>query len=143
MGHATNGAGVPALPQPDAPARSLCVLVVDDDPRIVAASTALLEALGHRAIGVRSTRDALAVVDPIDAALVDYQLGAEVTGLGLIAQLRTRRAGLAALLLTAETAPEVRAEAAALGVAVLPKPANPAAIEAFLRQVSTAQVNPE
>lgn len=133
----------PALPQPDAPARSLCVLVVDDDPRIVAASTALLEALGHRAIGVRSTRDALAVVDPIDAALVDYQLGAEVTGLGLIAQLRTRRAGLAALLLTAETAPEVRAEAAALGVAVLPKPANPAAIEAFLRQVSTAQVNPE
>ncbi len=66
---------VPAPPPPiavaDAPPRPLRVLVVDDDPRIVAASTALLEALGHRAIGVRSGSEALAVTDPIDAALVD------------------------------------------------------------------------
>ncbi|HEV7288133.1 PAS-domain containing protein [Sphingomonas sp.] len=131
---------------PDAPAepapvtqgaeRALTVLVVDDDARIVTASIALLEALGHRGVGAETIGDALHHVDRIDAALVDYQLAGGETGVTLIAQLRAARADLPILLVTAETTPEVRAQAGALGVEMLTKPATPAAIDAFLRRAS-------
>ncbi len=133
----------PPAAEADPPPGPLCVLVIDDDPRIVDATTALLEALGHRAIGVSTAQAALAAVDQVDAALVDYQLGADMSGLALIAQLRARRPGLAALLVTAEAGPEIRARAAALDVGVVAKPADPRAIEAFLRRVSVAHVDPE
>ncbi|QDX25147.1 response regulator [Sphingomonas suaedae] len=133
----------PIVTEPRLAHRSLSVLVVDDDPRIVAATIALLEALGHRGIGVGTTRDALAAVDGIDAALVDYRLGAEQSGLALIAKLRARRPELATLLVTAERGAEVRVRARALGVDVVAKPANPAAIEAFLSRASVPQIDPE
>ena len=133
----------PIVTEPRPAHRSLSVLVVDDDPRIVAATIALLEALGHRGIGVGASRDALAVADRIDAALIDYQLGEEQSGLALIAQLRARRPGLAALLVTAESGVEVRARASTLGVDVVAKPANPATIEAFLSRASVPKIDAE
>lgn len=116
--------------------RPLTVLVVDDDARIVTASIALLDALGHRGVGAGTIDDALHHVETIDAALVDYQLAAGETGATLIAQLRRHRPDLPILLVTAETTPEVRAQAAALGVEMLAKPATPGAIDAFLRRAS-------
>ena len=78
--------------------RALKVLVLDDDERIVEATTALLERLGHQAIGVHSPAQAQAIEGAIDAALVDYQLGAAETGLDVIASLRIRQPDLPAML---------------------------------------------
>lgn len=125
------------------PQRALCVLVVDDDARIVAASIALLEALGHRGLGARNPGEALAIADQADAALIDYQLDDGQTGLALIARLRAARPALPMLLVTAETGASVRAQAVELGVDMLAKPATPEAIDAFLRTVSVARVDPE
>lgn len=143
---ALEGAVAPApAPLPDAaiPGRRLSVLSVDDDERIVEASIALIDRLGHDASGAQDIAGALAAAENIDAALVDYQLGGGENGLDLIERLRTRRPGLPVLLVTAESTPDMRARAAALGVEILSKPAAPGAIEAFLTAVSVREIEPE
>jgi PAS domain S-box-containing protein len=125
------------------PARRLRVLAIDNDERIVEASLALLGGLGHEALGARGIGEALAAGGRIDAALVDYQLGGGQDGLDLIARLRERHPGIAALLVTAESGPAMHSRAAAMQVPVLTKPVSPGAIEAFLAAVSVAQVDPE
>lgn len=134
----------PAAPVPTAaPPCALTVLVVDDDARIVAATLALLAAIGHRGIGAREASEARAAAHRADAALVDVQLGEGQTGLALVPELRARQPGLPILLVTAETGAEIRARAVELGVEMLAKPATPEAIDAFLRTASLARVDPE
>jgi signal transduction histidine kinase len=115
-------------------AHPLAVLVVDNEPAIVAAMVALLESLGHRPQGVGGVAGALTLTGPFDAVLADYHLD-DGDGLSLIAALRERAPGLAAALITAEQDRAVLARAAALGVPVLAKPTDPAAIAAFLARV--------
>ncbi|MDE2404831.1 MAG: PAS-domain containing protein [Sphingomonadales bacterium] len=114
---------------------SLDVLVVDDDPRVVEASLAMLAGLGHRAHAASDLAGALPYSRRVDAVLADYQLGDGEDGLAVIAAMRAEMAGLPALLITAEATPEVRARAGGMGVKVLAKPASPKAIEGFLAGV--------
>lgn len=118
------------------PGEGLNVLVVDDDPRIVEASLALLSRLGHRPVGVTTPEAALASCSEADAALIDYRLSEGQTGLALLARLRMLRPGLPAALVTAETSPAIRLEAQALGVQVFAKPVPAGLIERFLARVS-------
>ncbi|MET0241456.1 MAG: PAS domain-containing hybrid sensor histidine kinase/response regulator [Sphingobium sp.] len=111
---------------------SLTVLVVDDDPMIVEASAAMLASLGHRVVMATGSRQALAQVAGIDAALVDFQLGEEQDGLALIAAMRQHRPALPAALVTAEEGTDLLARAEMLGVTFIAKPAAPDAIAAFL-----------
>lgn len=140
---------LPALAEPLAPlvavpptqlvsasARALDILVVDDDPRIVDASIALLSRMGHRALGAVTGAQALAHCSVADAALIDYRLGDDENGLALLVQLRERRPGLPAILVTAEATPAIRRQAAAMDVEVLAKPVGAAAIERFLARVN-------
>lgn len=133
----------PAIVRLDAASRRLRVLVVDDDARIVAATIALLQSIGHRGIGARSHEQALTLLDQADGALVDYQLGEARTGLDPIAELQRRRPGLPALLVTAESGADVAARAASMGIELLAKPATPQGIDAFLRTVSVEQIDAE
>ncbi|MBT0668954.1 PAS domain-containing hybrid sensor histidine kinase/response regulator [Novosphingobium profundi] len=128
---------------PHAACRRLAVLVVDNDRRIVDATVALVEQLGHRARGVRNVAQALACAGEVDVVLADYRLDAGETGTGLIVALRTLRPGLPAAILTAEPNGEVRERAEALGVPIFAKPVAPDLIETFLATVSVAQVQPE
>lgn len=114
----------------------LNVLVVDDDPRIVEASLALLSRLGHRPVGATTPEAALGACGEVDAALIDYRLGENQTGLALLARLRTLRPGLPAALVTAETSPAIRLEAEAMGMQVFAKPVAAELIERFLARVS-------
>jgi len=127
--------------------RSLTVLVVDNEPEIVEASAALLSSLGHLVFGARGLSAALKQVGPhaghIDAVLADHHLDDGEDGLSLIAELRRRRPGLPAALVTAAEAPDVLARAAQMGVPVLRKPVAPEAIEAFLAGVSALGVAAE
>ncbi|MCJ2181396.1 PAS-domain containing protein [Novosphingobium sp. 1949] len=141
--HATRAPSAAAVELPAAPAsrtHRLTVLVVDNDQRIVEATGALVEQLGHRAIGVRTTAEALAVADTADAVLADYRLDHGETGLALIEALRARRPGLAAAILTAEPQGEVRQSAEALGVRIYAKPVPPEAIERFLASISVSEM---
>ena len=132
-------AAVIAPPRPNQPAaartRSLHVLVVDNEPDIVAATAALLSAMGHHPREAASVAEAIARAEGIDAALVDFQLGDLANGIDLAGTLRRTHPGLAVALVTAERDGQVLARAAALGLTVLGKPADPAAIEAFLGRV--------
>ncbi|WP_225207757.1 hybrid sensor histidine kinase/response regulator [Novosphingobium huizhouense] len=114
------------------PPRALRVLVVDNDPAILEATTALLESAGHAACGARDGAQALAVADGVDAALVDYSLDHGENGLALITRLRRRRPGLPVALVTAESDPALVRTARNRRLPFLAKPADPAAIEAFL-----------
>lgn len=132
-------AGAAATGQPQAKrrgkARPLDVLVVDNDIRIVEATGALLARLGHRPHGAGGMVDALALGDRIDAVLADFQLDNGEDGLTLIAALHARRPDLPVLLITAENGDAMRQRAAVMGVKILSKPVDPAAIERFLADV--------
>ena len=86
---------------PPVPAGPLTVLVVDNDPLIVEATSALLHGMGHRPIGVADMAGALTQSGAVDAVLADYQLDNGEDGLTLIAALRDRRPGLPGRLVTA------------------------------------------
>ena len=118
----------------------LDILVVDNEPRIVEASIALLERLGHRAFGAASIAEALPYSRRVDAVLADYRLDNGEDGIQLIAAMRAEAPGLAAVVISAEDGPHLRGQAARIGVDVLAKPVSAAAIEAFLRGLSVPQV---
>lgn len=125
----------PAAAEPVAAGRSLRVLVVDNEPDIVAATAALLSSMGHEPLTATTVAEALARADRADAALVDFQLGEVADGLDLAAALRAARPGLPVALVTAERDSQVAVRALALGVPVLAKPADPAAFEGFLGRI--------
>ncbi len=126
-----------AVPNPSGVMRPLNLLVLDNDPLTVEATSALLTAMGHHPFGAEDGDAARAILrkESIDAVLADYRLDTEEDGLSVVSTLRKRRKGLPALLITAETSPEIRDRAVALGVAMQAKPASAAGIEAFLAGV--------
>ncbi|PJG46312.1 hybrid sensor histidine kinase/response regulator [Sphingobium sp. LB126] len=126
----------PILEVPIPKERNLAVLVVDDDPMIVAATQALLSSLGHRTMTAGDGETARHLAHEADAALVDFQLGADEDGLALIAALRREHPGLPAALVTAEDEANLAPRAAMLDIAFIAKPAAPEAISAFLARVS-------
>ncbi len=130
-------APVPAA-SPDRLSRALSVLVIDNDPRIVEASEALLTRMGHRVLGATDRAGALALCGEADAILADYQLDNGDDGLGVVAAVRARRPGLPAALVTAENDPAIRTRAAAAQMPVFEKPVSAAAIEGFLADASVA-----
>ena len=122
--------------------RALSVLVIDNDERIVEASMALLEGLGHHPLGAADIAGGLALCDRADVLLADYQLDNGENGLDLIAAVRQRRPALPALLVTAESGAAMKARAAALGVAIMAKPVDPQALARFLDELSVPEVKP-
>lgn len=122
--------------------RALSVLVVDNDPLIVEATSALLAGMGHRPIGAGDIAGALAHCSEVDAVLADYQLDNGEDGLTLIAALRRQRPGLPVRLVTAESAADMRERARLMGVEILSKPADPERITRFLAEASVLEIEP-
>lgn len=140
------GAGrSPAGPRPgaeQAPPRTLDVLVIDNDERIVAATCALLERLGHRPLAAATMAEALARCAQADLMLVDFQLDDGEDGLTLIAAARARCPGKLALLITAESGQAMLEQAEAMQVPVLAKPVDPDRLLRAMADLSVAQVQP-
>ena len=118
------------------------ILVIDNDERIVAATSALLDRLGHRPVGARSIAEALARCADVDLMLVDYQLDDGEDGLSLINAVRQRRPHLPALLLTAESGEAMQVRARAMGIPVLSKPVDPEALLSAIAELSVPEVKP-
>jgi signal transduction histidine kinase/ActR/RegA family two-component response regulator len=84
------------------PGQSRRVLLVDDDPLVLASTTAMLEDLGHHVVTAESATQALAVLratGPVDLVITDYGMPG-MTGLQLAEALRLQRPDLPVMLAT-------------------------------------------
>ena len=93
----------PAASLSDLPPRPLhrrTVLVVDDDPLVLASMASMLEDLGHAAVEASSGRQALEILRAaakVDLVLADYAMP-EMTGLQLAVEVRQLRPSLPMLI---------------------------------------------
>lgn len=113
---------------------SLSLLVLDNDPEVLASLCTLLRSWRMRVHPASNCTAASAILasEKIDWAIVDYALGEPITGLDWIAAERAQWPGLRAALLTAEGDPDLPLQCKALGVQFLKKPGRPAALRATL-----------
>ena len=115
-------------PQAAAPAlasiRGLRVLVVDDEEAVRDGMRAVLEALGCEVQLATGSIDAesLARATAPDIVLADFRLLGDDDGLAAVRRLRLLHPGLAALLVSGDTAPQRLREAHAAGLRLLHKP---------------------
>jgi signal transduction histidine kinase/CheY-like chemotaxis protein len=120
-------------PSPTPPAR---ILVVDDEPLIVAALVRELTDIGHRVVGCETTAEAekaLLTGGQFDAAIVDHHLGGPETGDQFITRLEASLATtLPTLILSGGTDAATLAALARSGRPYLTKPADARAITAAL-----------
>ncbi|WDZ77108.1 PAS domain-containing hybrid sensor histidine kinase/response regulator [Ensifer adhaerens] len=120
----------------------LRVLCIDNEPRIIEGMKVLLSGWGC----VVSTAESVAAcaeltgqpADKPHAIIADYHLD-DGTGIDAIAKIRLSTGeAIPALLVTADRTPEVRAAAERDGISIQNKPVRPAAMRAWLTQLSTA-----
>ncbi|MBM3607476.1 MAG: response regulator [Alphaproteobacteria bacterium] len=129
--------------RPSKPLDGMCVLAIDNEPRILEGLRALLEGWGCRVLTAADGEEATALlqrehVTP-HGVIADYHLD-HGDGLSAIDALR-REFGieLPAVLITADRTNEVRERAEANEVRVLNKPVRPAALRALLSQWNILQ----
>lgn len=100
------------------------ILVVDDEESVRLAMRELLQAMGCRVSDAGSTVEAIArsAEAAPDLVLADLRLRGEDNGIATIRALRATVPGLAALLVSGDTAPDRLREAKAAGIKLLHKP---------------------
>jgi Na+/proline symporter/signal transduction histidine kinase/CheY-like chemotaxis protein len=108
------------------------VLIVDDEPAVREAMSALLTQWGCAVQAVDDTQTALHQAETADCALIDYNLSEGQDGLSLIRRLRGRNPDLRVALITADRDPATEATAEAAGVPVFAKPAEPKTLRQWL-----------
>ena len=111
------------------------VAIVDDDEAVRDSLRFLLEVAGHSVAPFASAAEFLHTRPRPFACLIVDQHMPQMTGLDLVARLRDQREALPVLLITGSPSAAILAQAEALGVAVLEKPA---ADDALLDFVSSA-----
>ncbi|MBW9112119.1 hybrid sensor histidine kinase/response regulator [Rhizobium cauense] len=117
----------------------LKVLCVDNEPHILEGMQLLISGWGCD-VRCLDSLDAVRRLDarqaPPDLIIADYHLG-DGTGISAILALRERfTAFIPALIVTADRTPEVRAEAERHGIGIQHKPVRPAALRAYITQIS-------
>jgi len=115
------------------------ILVVDDEPSLVALNEELLAELGYEPVGFVSAQEALIAfrADParFDLVMTDQTM-LEMAGLELLRQIRTLRPELPALLISGYSSISLEQEALHLGlVEVLRKPVDRTELARMLRRV--------
>jgi ActR/RegA family two-component response regulator len=118
---------------------NLRILVMDDDPMIVAALTRDLADRGCEPKGAASPAEAEAILKSgfhADALVVDFDLGSKETGLAFLGRMeRTFLRKFPGLILTGGTDAATLAAVASSGVRWLTKPADPDIIASVLAGV--------
>ena len=114
------------------------VLVIDNEPAILAGMTAVLEGWGCRVLTAPDGAGALAAANrhPVDLLLADYHLADGATGDAVVGDVRAacgRR--IPAAILTADRTPELKDSLSASGLVVLNKPVKPAQLRALMSRM--------
>lgn len=111
------------------------VLVVDNEPAILAGMQAVLEGWGCQVITAPDSARALAAArhQPVDLMLADYHLANGVTGDTVVEQLRQACGrAIPAAIITADRTPELKDSLSAAGFSILNKPVKPAQLRALM-----------
>ena len=127
-----------AMPEHNAPAGSLNILVVDDEANIRKVLSVSLEVEGHTVAAVSNLQDAVAEAAQrsFDVAFVDLRLGT-ADGLDLIPLLLATTPWLKIVVITAYSSVETAVEAMRRGAAdYIPKPFTPAQVNLALRKLA-------
>ncbi|WP_086996773.1 hybrid sensor histidine kinase/response regulator [Rhizobium sullae] len=121
------------------PLKGLRILCIDNEAKILEGMRLLISGWGCEVEAIHSLAAAstFGTRQPApDLIIADYHLG-DGTGISAILNLRERfETDLPALLVTADRTPEVRVEAERHGIAIQHKPVRPAALRAFITQIS-------
>jgi signal transduction histidine kinase len=116
------------------------VLCIDNEPKILEGMQLLISGWGcsvECAGSIAEMDDALRAGRPPDLVIADYHLG-DGSGIGAILRLRAlTQTDVPALLITADRSAEVRAEAERHSITLQHKPVRPAALRAFITQISS------
>lgn len=114
------------------------VLLLEDDPLGGAAEQHLLQGWGCTVRTVPNASEAVQCVEQgfqPDLLISDYRLPGGHDGLEAIAMVRALTGAVPACLVSGDTDPSVRAQATALGVPLLQKPARPAKLRSVMRNL--------
>jgi signal transduction histidine kinase len=115
------------------------VLIVDDDQDILDAMTHLLQSWGCAVTRARSVAEARAAVRKsgrkLDAVISDFRLSGRETGLDAIAALHEEFGPLPAIVISGDTAPQVRSNVERAGHRLLCKPVAPARLRSLLNNL--------
>jgi len=107
-------------------------LIVDNEPRALAALKLLLESWGWRVIAARDGAQALRQPIEADVAIFDYHLDGGRTGLELYTTLRDAGLDVPAIILTADRDGALRQRVQGEGLILLYKPLKPLALHQTL-----------
>jgi len=116
------------------------VLIVDNDPAVLAATRALLEGWGCAVAVASDIAGALAAsADALpDLLVLDYHLDGGATGLDLRAALGARASATPCIVVTADHAEDVRRAVLAGGCQLLHKPLKPLALKSLMARMLVA-----
>ena len=120
---------VPLVPIADHAARGV-VMVIDDEPAVLKAMTAQLEAWGHKVVAAASIDEAVKMVGKKkrapDLIIADYRLGKGETGDKAIKVIRKKLGSdVPGVLFSGDTAPKRLRKAQKSGLSLLHKPVPP------------------
>lgn len=107
--------------------------VIDNDEQICQAMKHLLSGWGYNVKTATGIADTL--VGPVDMLLVDYHLGAGLTGIRLVEQIFSQIAPVPVLIITADHSAELSEDLRLRGFNLLHKPVRPLQLKTMLRHI--------
>lgn len=112
------------LPTASTAVKGLKVLIIDDEAAVREGMRTVLEALGSQVQLACGSDDAMQLATTVrpDVVLADFRLNGQDDGLSAVRRLRALYPGLAALLVSGDTAPQRLRDAHAAGLPLLHKP---------------------
>lgn len=138
---AAKPARVARSPSPRHMLAGIVIACIDNDETILTGMQALLEGWGAKVVAAPTQKKLLQAIARTgatpDVIIADYHLDDGDNGLDVIAALRSRLSPtMYAILATADRSAPLRAAAAEADIQILNKPLKPAALRAFLSNVS-------
>jgi signal transduction histidine kinase/CheY-like chemotaxis protein len=116
------------------------LMLVEDNPQLAQAMTAMIESLGPKVIHAHTAEEALAILEEIqlvpDTLLVDYQLGAGKNGAQLIQEVLRLYGPVPAAIISAERTKTLRDSCKALGIQLVAKPIEKERLKRLLQTLS-------
>lgn len=116
------------------------LMLVEDNPQLAQAITAMIEGFGSTVIHANNAEEALGLLGEIqlipDAMLIDYQLGEGLDGIQLLREIIHRYGPVPAAIVSAERTKVLREACKTLNVQLIPKPVEKEKLKRLLANIS-------